>query len=30
MIAQGIFSGDHFINSHEVSLDSVWILLGEN
>ena len=23
-------SGDHFINSHNVSLDNVWILLGEN
>ena len=23
-------SGDHFINSHNLSLDSVWILLGEN
>ena len=22
--------GDHFINSHNLSLDSVWILLGEN
>ena len=22
--------GDHFIYSHNVSLDSVWILLGEN
>ena len=23
-------SGDHFIHSHYISLDSVWILLGEN
>ena len=23
-------SGDHFINSHNLSLDIVWILLGEN
>ena len=31
MIDQGIFlSGDHFINSHNLSLDSVWILVGEN
>ena len=22
--------GDHFINSHNLSLDIVWILLGEN
>ena len=22
--------GNHFINSHNLSLDSVWILLGEN
>ena len=22
--------GDHLINSHNLSLDSVWILLGEN
>ena len=28
---QGIFFlGDHFINSHNLSVDSVWILLGEN
>ena len=24
------FLGDHFINSHNFSVDSVWILLGEN
>ena len=24
------FLGDHFINSHNLSVDSVWILLGEN
>ena len=22
--------GDHFINSHNLSVDNVWILLGEN
>ena len=28
---QGIFFlGDHFINSHNLSVDSVWILLVEN
>ena len=28
---QGIFFlRDHFINSHNLSVDSVWILLGEN
>ena len=27
----GFFSlGDHFINSHNLSVDSVWMLLGEN
>ena len=24
------FLGDHFINFHNLSVDSVWILLGEN
>ena len=24
------YSGDHVINSHNLSVDSVWILLGEN
>ena len=29
-ISGHFLSGDHFINSHNLSLDSVWILLGEN
>ena len=24
------YLGDHFINSHNLSVDNVWILLGEN
>ena len=28
--SEHFLSDDHFINSHNLSLDSVWILLGEN